>query len=34
MKENVVRDKSFKFAIRIINFYKYLIRKKEYIISK
>jgi len=34
MKENIVCDKSFKFAIRIINFYKYLIRKKEYIISK
>jgi len=34
MKENIVRDKSFKFAIRIINFYKYLTIKKEYIISR
>ena len=34
MKENIVRDKSFRFAIRIINLYKFLINKKEYIISK
>lgn len=35
MKENVVRDKSFAFAIRIVNLYKYLVNdKKEYILSK
>ena len=35
MKENIVQQKSFQFAIRIINLYKYLINeKKEYILSK
>ncbi len=35
MKENIVVDKSYKFAIRIINLYKFLVaEKKEYVISK
>ncbi len=33
--ENVIEDKSFHFAIRIVNLYKYLCRaEKEYILSK
>ena len=35
MKENIVKDKSFKFAARIINLYKYLAKKNnEYVLSK
>ena len=35
MKDNVLKRKSFKFAIRIVNLYKYLIQdKKEFILSK
>jgi len=35
MKENVVADKSFDFAIRIVKLYKYLCYvKKEYVLSK
>jgi four helix bundle protein len=35
MKENLVYEKSFKFAVRIVNLYKYLTNeKKEYILSK
>lgn len=35
MKENVILDKSKKFAIRIIRLYKYLCdEKKEYVLSK
>lgn len=35
MKENVVRDKSFHFALRIIRLYTYLSKnKKEYTLSK
>ncbi|MBU0560365.1 MAG: four helix bundle protein [Bacteroidetes bacterium] len=35
MKENVVRNKSFEFAIRIVGLYKYLAEdKKEYVLSK
>ena len=34
MKENVVREKSMLFAIDIVNFYKELQEKKEFIISK
>ena len=34
-KDNVVQQKSFAFAIRIVNLYKYLIaEKKEFILSK
>lgn len=32
---NIIEEKSFKFALRIVNLYKYLIsEKKEYIMSK
>jgi four helix bundle protein len=32
---NVVRDKSFRFAVRIVRLYQYLVNeKKEYILSK
>ncbi|MFH1193887.1 MAG: four helix bundle protein [bacterium] len=35
MKENVIKDKSFLFALRIIKLYKYLIKdKKEYTLLK
>ena len=35
MKENVLKDKSFQFAIRIVNLYKYLKKAHgEYIISQ
>lgn len=35
MKENIVKDKSFDFAVRIVNMYKYLTtEKKEFIMSK
>ena len=35
MKENVIQQKSFVFAIRIINLYKYLtVNKKEFVLSK
>ncbi|MCF7918841.1 MAG: four helix bundle protein [Candidatus Cloacimonetes bacterium] len=34
-KKNEVRDRSFDFAVRIINLYKYLCsEKKEYVLSK
>ena len=35
MKENVILDKSFDFAIRVVKLYKYLCdEKKEYNLSK
>ena len=35
MKENVVFDKAYQFAIRIVNAYKYLIEnKREFVLSK
>jgi len=35
MKENIIKDKSFAFAVRIVNLYKFLIdTKKEYVLSK
>ena len=35
MKEKVVLEKSFAFAVRIVNLYKYLTeQKKEYVLSK
>jgi len=35
MKENVVKDKSFKFAVRIVRLYQYLCEEKsEYVLSK
>ena len=34
MKENVVKGKSFEFALRIVKLYKFLCDKKEFILSK
>ena len=35
MKENIIQQKSFAFAIRIVNSYKYLqTEKKEFVLSK
>ena len=35
MKENIIQQKSFQFAVRIINLYKYLTNdKKEFVLSK
>ena len=35
MRENIIKDKSLKFAIRIVNLYKYLVEnKKEFVMSK
>ena len=35
MKDNVILDKSFSFAVRVVKLYKYLCNdKKEYVISK
>lgn len=35
MKENAVKNKSFAFAIRIVNLYKYLVEeKREFVLSK
>lgn len=35
MKENVLKDKSFAFAIRVVNLYKFLSKEKnEFVLSK
>ena len=34
MKDSIVKEKSFRFSLRIINLYKNLLVEKEYIISK
>ncbi len=35
MKENIIKDKSYAFAIRIVNVYKHLVEnKKEFVLSK
>jgi four helix bundle protein len=35
MKENIIKEKSYKFALRIINLYKHLnYEKKEYVLAK
>jgi four helix bundle protein len=35
MKENIIKNKSFDFALRIVKLYQYLVEeKKEYILSK
>jgi four helix bundle protein len=35
MKENIIKEKSFEFALRIVKLYKYLIEnKKEFVLSK
>ncbi len=33
-KPNIIRDKSFAFALRIVKMYQFLIDKKEYVLSK
>ena len=32
--KNILKDKSYKFALRSIKLYKYLCNKKEYVLSK
>ena len=34
MKENVIKNKSFAFALRIIKAYQFLSEKKEFVLSK
>ncbi|MDL2282443.1 four helix bundle protein [Parabacteroides sp. OttesenSCG-928-G06] len=34
MKENAILEKSFRFAVRIVNLYKELCKRKEYVLSK
>jgi len=34
MKKNIIKDKSFDFAVRIVNLNKFLQEKREYILSK
>jgi len=35
VKDNVLREKSYRFALRIVNLYKFLIKnKKEFVLSK
>ena len=33
-KPNIIRDKSFSFALRIVKMYQFLVDKKEYVLSK
>lgn len=33
-KENIIKKKSFAFAVRIVNLYKYLSENKEFVLSK
>lgn len=34
MSENIIKNKSFAFAVRVVNFYKILNERKEFILSK
>jgi four helix bundle protein len=34
MKDNIIREKSFDFALKIIDLYKQLVAKNEYVLSK
>ena len=34
MKENIIKSKSFAFALRIVGLYKFLCGKKEFVLSK
>ena len=34
MKENVIKEKSFLFAIEIVSLYKILVERKEFVLSK
>ena len=33
-KNNILQEKSFAFAVRVVNVYKYLMKNKEYVMSK
>ena len=33
-KSNIIKDKSFAFALRIVKLYKFLIENKEFVLSK
>lgn len=33
-KENIIKTKSFEFALKVVNLYKFLLEKKEYVLSK
>jgi four helix bundle protein len=33
-EENLIKDKSYKFSLEIINLYKFLTAKNEYVLSK
>jgi four helix bundle protein len=33
-KPNIIKDKSFAFALRIVKMYKFLVEKKEFVLSK
>lgn len=33
-KDNLIQDKSYAFAVRIVNLYKFLTDKKEFVLSK
>lgn len=33
-KPNIIRDKSFAFALRVVKMYKFLVEKKEFVLSK
>lgn len=34
MRNSIIADKTFKFAIRIVNTYKVLVQRNEYVMSK
>jgi four helix bundle protein len=34
MKENIIKNKSFAFALRIVKLYQFLVDKKEFVLSK
>jgi len=33
-KQNIIKDKSFAFALRIVKLYKFLVKNKEFVLSK
>lgn len=34
MKESILRDKSYNFALRVIKLYQFIVEKKEFVLSK
>lgn len=34
MRENIIKNKSFAFAVRIVKLYQFLVENKEYVLSK